>query len=63
VFDALVSVRVYKPPMSFEQAREVITQGRACHFDPDLTDAFLANYPEFVRIAQTHLDATSAAPA
>ena len=54
VFDALISVRVYKPALSFDTARDIIAQGRGRHFDPDLTDAFLANFAEFVRIAERH---------
>lgn len=56
VFDALISVRVYKPAMSYEEAREVILAGRGRHFDPDVVDAFLTNYAEFVRIAERHSD-------
>ncbi|MDO8776931.1 MAG: two-component system response regulator, partial [Burkholderiaceae bacterium] len=42
VFDALISVRVYKPAMSYAEASEIIAAGRGKHFDPDVTDAFLA---------------------
>lgn len=56
VFDALVTPRVYKPPMSYEQARQIIAQGRESHFDPDLVDAFLASFDEFVAIAERHRD-------
>ena len=41
VFDALTSRRPYKEPFSFEQAVEILEEGRASHFDPDLLDAFL----------------------
>ncbi|MBA3034258.1 MAG: two-component system response regulator [Gammaproteobacteria bacterium] len=44
VFDALISWRVYKKPMPFEEARDIIAAGRGTHFDPDITDAFLANF-------------------
>lgn len=54
VFDALISMRVYKPAMSYEEARDVIAAGRGRHFDPEVTDAFLANFVEFVRIAERH---------
>ncbi len=54
VFDAVISQRVYKPAMSFEEAREVIFKGRGSHFDPDLTDAFLADYGAFTDIALRH---------
>ncbi len=52
VFDALISRRVYKEPMSFEIVRNIIAAGRAQHFDPDMTDIFLANYKSFVNIAK-----------
>ncbi|MFO1424077.1 MAG: two-component system response regulator [Candidatus Competibacteraceae bacterium] len=51
VFDALISPRVYKAPLSFEAARDIIAAGRGTHFDPDMTDTFLANFDEFVAIA------------
>jgi putative two-component system response regulator len=58
VFDALISARVYKPPMSFDEARDIIAAGRGSHFDPDITDAFLAGFPEFKAIALRHGDAS-----
>ncbi len=33
VFDALICQHVYKPPMSFAQARDIITVERGRHFD------------------------------
>ena len=57
VFDALVSQRVYKPPMSFAEARAIIAAGRARHFDPDATDAFLAGFDDFVLIAEQYREA------
>ena len=58
VFDALISVRVYKPAMSYVEAGEIIAAGRGKHFDPDATDAFLAGFADFVDIAEQHrLDA------
>lgn len=56
VFDALISVRVYKPAMPFEQARDMITAERGRHFDPDVTDAFLAGFDEFAAIAERYRD-------
>ncbi len=58
VFDALVSVRVYKPAMPFAEARDIIIAGRGRHFDPDVVDAFIARYPEFIEIAQRYKDDT-----
>lgn len=57
VFDALISVRVYKPAMPFPQARDIIIAGRGKHFDPDVVDAFIAGYADFVEIAERHGDA------
>jgi putative two-component system response regulator len=56
VFDALISVRVYKSAMTIEKARDIIADGRGKHFDPDVVDAFLANFGDFVAIAQRHRD-------
>jgi putative two-component system response regulator len=56
VFDALISPRVYKRRMSFEQAREIIAAGRGAHFDPDVVDAFLHGFAGFVAIAERYRD-------
>lgn len=57
VFDALISVRVYKPAMPYEVARDIIASERGQHFDPDVTDAFLAGFDDFTAIAKRYLDA------
>ena len=62
VFDALISVRPYKTAMSYEQAREIIAAGRGKHFDPDVTDAFLADFDDFVAIAQRYVDGGAPSP-
>ncbi|WP_461207393.1 HD-GYP domain-containing protein [Clostridium sp. DL1XJH146] len=41
VYDALISKRVYKEGFSHEKAVEIIIEGRANHFDPNIVDAFL----------------------
>jgi putative two-component system response regulator len=56
VFDAVISVRVYKPAMSYAEAREIIAAGRGKHFDPDVADAFLAGFDDFVAIAERYRD-------
>jgi len=56
VFDALVTVRPYKPALSFTEAREIIASGRGKHFDPDVCDAFLGGFDEFVVIAEKYLE-------
>lgn len=54
VFDALISPRVYKAAMPYLQARQIITAESGRHFDPDVVDAFLACYDEFVAIADRY---------
>ena len=56
VYDALISRRVYKAPMSHEHAVAIIQQGRAQHFDPYITDAFLALQDKFRDIAARYAD-------
>ena len=40
VFDALTSARPYKKPLSFEEAMDILDQGRGTHFDPEILDTF-----------------------
>jgi putative two-component system response regulator len=56
VFDALISVRVYKVAKTYAQARDIIASGRGQHFDPDMVDAFLAGFDDFVSIARRYSD-------
>ena len=56
VFDALISPRIYKPPMDFADASGIILAGRGSHFDPEVTDAFLDTFEEFREIATRYHD-------
>jgi PAS domain S-box-containing protein len=56
VFDALVTPRVYKAAMPYPQARDIIAAERGRHFDPDVTDAFLDGFDDFVDIAERYRD-------
>ena len=56
VYDALISRRVYKEGMSHEKAVEIILQGRAQHFDPDMVDAFMELQDLFRNIAASYAD-------
>jgi putative two-component system response regulator len=56
VFDALISPRVYKPAFPFSQARAMIVEASGQHFDPDVTDAFITLFDEFVAIAERYGD-------
>ncbi len=49
VFDALTSERPYKKPWPVEEAISEIQRSRGVHFDPEVTDAFLANLDELLR--------------
>ena len=60
VFDALISARVYKPAMPYRAARDIIAADRGKHFDPDVADAFLANFDNFAAIAERYGDAATA---
>jgi putative two-component system response regulator len=56
VYDALISRRIYKEPMSREKAQEIILQGKGAHFDPDMVDAFVKIAGEFAQIAKRYED-------
>lgn len=56
VYDALISRRVYKAPLSHAEAVATITAGRGRHFDPDVTDAFLQINDAFHDIAERFAD-------
>jgi putative two-component system response regulator len=56
VYDALISRRVYKEGMPHEKAVEIILQGKAQHFDPDMVDAFMELQEDFRSIAATYAD-------
>lgn len=40
VYDALVSKRVYKPPMAHEEACAILRRDAGSHFDPEVVEAF-----------------------
>lgn len=56
VYDALVSARVYKKPMSHDMALDIILEGRGAHFDPVVVDAFLCTEQAFKKIAEKYAD-------
>lgn len=60
VFDALISRRVYKPPIPFEEARGLIFAGRDSQFDPDIVDAFMAEFDSFTDISHMYQQGTDA---
>jgi putative two-component system response regulator len=60
VFDALTSRRPYKPPYSLHEALEVMEQQRGKHFDPQVFDAFQA---EWESIGQVYRELSEVRPA
>lgn len=50
VFDALMSLRVYKPAYSVEEALTTMAAGRGSHFDPASFDRFVELVPDFARL-------------
>ncbi len=61
VFDALINRRVYKPPMPYAEARDIIMKDKGRHFDPDVADAFASCFDQFVSIAERYKDEGQAA--
>lgn len=56
VYDALISRRVYKEPMTHGEAVDIIVAGRGKHFDPDIVDAFMEIKESFREIAERYAD-------
>lgn len=57
VYDALVSARSYKPPISHEEALKEILKGSGTHFDPEMVDALVALQDEFRRVSRKYSEA------
>ncbi len=56
VYDALITRRCYKLPFPHEKAVAIIREGRGCHFDPDVVDAFLEMQGRFHAVALRYAD-------
>jgi putative two-component system response regulator len=60
VYDALISKRVYKPPLSHLKAVKIMLQGDSRtapgHFDPDMLQAFAQIQDQFLQIAFDYSD-------
>ncbi|MDR1949450.1 MAG: two-component system response regulator, partial [Spirochaetaceae bacterium] len=52
VYDALIAVRPYKPPLSTPEAERIIIEGKEKHFDPVLVELFRELAPQFAQIAE-----------
>lgn len=54
VYDALTSVRVYKPAYDPEVARRMIEEEDGRHFDPVIVRAFLDRHDDFLTLVRTN---------
>jgi putative two-component system response regulator len=52
VYDALISQRPYKQPVTAAEAERIIVEGRGTHFDPVLVDIFQSVAGSFADIAE-----------
>jgi putative two-component system response regulator len=59
VYDALISRRTYKEGIPHEEAVSIIADSRGTHFDPDVSDAFIALQSEFLQITRRFADTES----
>ena len=60
VFDALLSVRPYKPAWPLPDVIDALRRGRHAHFDPVLVDAFLDIVPDLQRVRTEFADEEAA---
>jgi putative two-component system response regulator len=51
VFDALISKRVYKPALPYDEVMAIMAEGRGSHFDPWIFDVFRGISGEFRRVS------------
>jgi putative two-component system response regulator len=54
VYDALISARPYKDAFSLDDARRIIIDGSATHFDPALVDSFIRVEQRFAEVVRAH---------
>lgn len=56
VYDALISKRIYKPPMPHAETHQIILKGSGNHFDPAVVEAYQAVEPAFINIMNRFKD-------
>lgn len=49
-FDAMTSVRPYRPSLGVHRALEELRVGKAIQFDPEAVDAFLRAFPQVIKL-------------
>ena len=52
VYDAMTGRRLYRQPVSHEEAVQLIVEGRGTHFDPDVVDAFVRIAPSLATVGR-----------
>ena len=60
VYDALITHRAWRKGIPADTAREMMVEGRASHFDPDVLDAFLSIEDEIRSIVAKYPDTKAA---
>ena len=63
VYDALVSKRCYKEPMSFEQAADIMCENMGTQFDPNMESVFLGCRAQLEDYYRQHAETETAAAA
>jgi putative two-component system response regulator len=56
VFDALSSVRPYKPAINLKKCFAIMEEGRGTHFDPVVFDAFIAAKESILQVQSEYAD-------
>ena len=62
VFDALTTLRPYKRAFEVNEALELISKERGCHFDPNVTDSFLSVVDTILQIKARFADSQTTVP-
>jgi len=60
VFDAMTSVRPYKPAYSNEHAYQILRRERGTHFDPRIVDVFFESLSEVIEVQSRYRDGVAA---
>ncbi|MCH7959966.1 MAG: cyclic nucleotide-binding domain-containing protein [Candidatus Hydrogenedentes bacterium] len=63
IYDALISKRVYKPPFSYDEAKEYIVSSSGKHFDPVMAGIMVDNIEGFQAIHKKFVESETAASA